>query len=308
MSGYKRLAGKLIGLVAVILVVMSALPVAAESAMVELDSRELKLLLNADLWSLNRWDGYDVCWDTVKELAKEVDVGVIEAEDPFDEGARKVMYLDTDSEELGKNNLTLRLRIKMKDGKFQDKVDLNLKYRVPGADAVPSDAVTVAPGIECEYSYEEDVVGFVDGVVGKNESSASLGVTIKGVPEIELAGNTLGTYAKYYPSLAELGISLDSEMQMIAGIEVMEYKVTPGELDFGQGMISEVDISVWYDLDSDQIITMELSYGSDLGPDAPAEAVDKAVEFFNALQKEMNERKFLVPGGTKTQLLRDYAE
>ena len=91
MSGYKRLAGKRIGLVAVILVVMSALPVAAESAMVELDSRELKLLLNADLWSLNRWDGYDVCWDTVKELAKEVDVGVIEAEDPFDEGARKVI-------------------------------------------------------------------------------------------------------------------------------------------------------------------------------------------------------------------------
>ncbi len=38
-----------------------------------------------------------------------------------------------------KENLTLRLRIKLKDGKLADKVDLNLKYRKRGADAVPSD-------------------------------------------------------------------------------------------------------------------------------------------------------------------------
>jgi hypothetical protein len=90
---------------------------------------------------------------------------------------------------------------------------------------------------------------------------------------------------------------------MIAGAAIREYKVTPGELDFGQGMTTEVEISVWYNFDNNKIVTAELSYESALGSDAPAEAVAKAVEFFNALQEKMS--TVLIPGGMKTQLLRD---
>jgi hypothetical protein len=71
-------------------------------------------------------------------------------------------------------------------------------------------------------------------------------------------------------------------------------------------MSTEVDMSVWYNFDTGQIIIAEVSYGSALGPDAPAEAVEKAVVFFNALQGKMS--AILVPGGMKTQLMRDSAK
>ena len=51
---------------------------------------------------------------------------------------------------------------------FEDKFNMNLKYSVPSADAAPSDSVTVAQGIEAEYTYEQDIAGFIDGVIGKN--------------------------------------------------------------------------------------------------------------------------------------------
>ncbi len=297
----KRLTGRSLGLLIAVLVLASFAPVAAETPMVAPDSRELKLLIQTDVFA-NRADGYKQCWGIVKDLAAEMGIQVVEAKDPFDEGARKVMYLDTHSAELGNENLSLRLRIKLKDGKLESKVDLNLKYRRGDVDAVPSDAVTAAEGVKSSFSYEEDIAGFIDGVVGRHSSAASMACTIKGVAADKLTGNTLGVYAEYFPSLAVLGIPLDSQLEMVGGIAIREHKVTPGELDFGQGMNTEVDISVWYDFDTGRIITTEISYGSALGPDAPAEAVARAAAFFNALQEKMS--TILSPGGMKTQFLK----
>lgn len=301
----RHLASGRLGLLIVLLVLASSVPAAAETTMVAPDSRELKLLIQTDVFA-DRADGYARCWATVKDLAAEMGVQVIEAEDPFAEGARKVIYLDTGSEQLAKEDLSIRLRIKLKDGKLDNKIDLNVKYRARGADSVPVDAVTAAEGAKAKIKYEEDVAGFAGGVVGQNAGTASLGVTIKGVAEAELAGNTLGAYAKYYPSLALLGIPLDTQLEAAGGVAILEYTVMPGELDFGQGMSTEVDMSVWYNFDTGKIVTAEVSYVSALGPDAPAAAVDKAVAFFNALQERMS--PILTPGGMKTQLLRDSAK
>ena len=301
----KHPVGKWFGLLIAVLTLASFASAAAESTMVGLESRELKLLVQTDVFA-DRVGGYAQCWGIMKDLAAEMGVQVVEAKDPFAEGARKVMYLDTASEQLAEENLSVRLRIKLKDGKLDNKVDLNVKYRVRGADAVPADAVTAAEGAGAKIKYEEDVAGFVGGVVGQNAGTASLGVTIKGVAEKELAGNALGAYAKYYPSLALLGIPLDTQLAMVGGVGVLEYTIMPGELDFGQGMSTEVDMSVWYNFDTGQIIIAEVSYGSALGPDVPTEAVDKAVAFFNALQEKMS--AILVPGGMKTQLMRDSAK
>ncbi len=289
----------------ILLVLASSVPAAAETTMVTPDSRELKLLMQTDVFA-DRADGYARCWATVKDLAAEMGVQVIEAEDPFAEGVRKVMYLDTHSGRLAQENRSLRLRVKLKDGKLEEKVDLNLKYRRSGVDAVPSDAVTAAAGIKASFSHEEDVAGFTGGVVGQNSSATSIACTIKGVAAEKLAGNTLAVYAEYFPSLAALRIPLDSQLNMVGDIAIREHKVTPGELDFGQGMSTEVDMSVWYNFDTGKIVTAEVSYVSALGPDAPAAAVDKAVAFFNALQERMS--PILTPGGMKTQLLRDSAK
>ena len=210
--------------------------------------------------------------------------------------------LDTHSGRLDQENRSLRLRIKLKGGKLEVKVDLSLKCRRSDVDVVPADAVMAVAGMKASVSCEEDIAGFIGGVVGQNRSAASIACTIKGVAEEKLAGNTLAVYAEYFPSLAVLGIPLDSPLEMVGGIAIREYKVTPGELDFGQGMKTEVDISVWYNFDTGKIITAEVSYGSALGPDAPAAAVARAEAFFNALQERM--AGILAPGGMKTDLLK----
>jgi len=297
----RHLAGRRLGLLIAIFALASFAPVAAEATMATPNSRELKLLIQTDVFA-NRAEGYAQCWGIVKGLAAEMGIQVVEAKNPFDEGARKVMYLDTTSEQLGRENLSLRLRIKLKDGKLESKVDLNLKYRRGDVDTVPSDAVTAAEGVKPSFSYEEDVAGFIGGAVGQNASAVSMACTIKGVAVEKLGGNTLGVYAGYFPSLAVLGVPLDSQLEMVGGIAIREHKVTPGELDFGQGMSTEVDISVWYDFDTGRIITAEVSYESALGPDAPTEAVSKAIAFFNALQERM--AGILAPGGMKTDLLK----
>ncbi|MFY9187554.1 MAG: hypothetical protein WAP01_08495, partial [Bacillota bacterium] len=253
------------------------------------------------LWYMNRWNGYSVCWEVMKDLASEMGIRVVEKEDEFAEDAQMVMHLDTSSGQLAEKNLTLSLRSKMIGMGFEDKFNMNLKYSVPNADAVPSNSVTVAQGIEAEYTYEQDIAGFIDGVIGKNSQGVSLDVAIKEVPEKEFADNTLRAYAKYYPSLAELGIPLDSQMEMIGGARILEYVVTPGELYFGQGAKSKVQFTFWYNLENLKTVIMEMSYRSPLGPDAPADAASKALKFFNALQEEYNKRQFLVPGDMKMQ-------
>lgn len=297
----KHRASRWLGTLIALLALASFAPAAAETTMVAPGSRELKLMIQTDVFA-DRADGYARCWGIMKDLAAEMGVQAMEAKDPFAEGVRKVMYLDTHSGRLDQENRSLRLRIKLKDGKLDDKVDLNLKYRRSDVDSVPSDAVTAAAGIKASFSYEEDVAGFIGGVVGHNSSAASIACTIKGVAADKLTGNTLAVYAEYFPSLVILGIPLDSPLEMVGGIAITEHKVTPGELDFGQGMKTEVDISVWYNFDTGEIIAAEISYGSALGPEAPAAAVAKAEAFFNALQERM--AGILAPGGMKTDLLR----
>ncbi|HPU75623.1 MAG TPA: hypothetical protein PLG65_05565 [Bacillota bacterium] len=297
----RHFTGRRLALLVAILAMAAFAPVAAEATMATPNSRELKLLIQTDVFA-DRAEGYKQCWGIVKDLATEMGIQVVEVKDPFDEGARKVMYLDTGSEQLRKENLSLRLRIKIKDGKLENKVDLNLKYRRSDVDTVPSDAVTAAAGIKASFSYEEDVAGFIGGVVGQSSSAASMACTIKGVAVERLSGNTLGVYVEHFPSLARLGIPADSQLEMVGAIAIREHKVTPGELDFGQGMSTEVDISVWYNFDTGKIITAEISYGSALGQDAPAAAVARAEAFFNALQERM--AGILAPGGMKTDFLR----
>lgn len=301
----------LMGAVLTLILLFSA---AGWAEMVEPEMKELKLLVSKGVFE-DRLGGYAQCWDIVKALAAEKGVGVVEAKDPFAEGVRKVMYLDTASGELAKQNLILRLRYKVKNNVPSDKADLTVKHRSPRTDAVDSESVKPAPGVECDYKIETDVSGFSGGIVGKNAPAAALSCTVKGIPDKDIAGDTLGVFSRYVATLGEVGVPLDSKLEVVAGTAVKEYKAVPGELDFGQGLTTEVEMSVWYAYESGKLVIGEVSYELSPKPDTPAEAITRSFDFFNALQEKMSSILFQPSSlshqsgsggmGLKTQVLRD---
>jgi hypothetical protein len=293
----RRLAGWWIGLLIAVFVLTAFAPLRGETAPVTPGSGEMKLLLQPDYFA-DRDEGYLKLWSTMKVLALEMEVPVVEAKNPFKEGTRKIVYLDTGKGELIKKEYIIRERTRVKDGQPADKVEVTLRYRVAGS-TVPGDAVTTAPGYKAKASFEEDIAGFVGSVVGNNVSEMSASRSIKDVPAGDLKDKTIGGYAKFFPTLAKLGIPLGEVLAPSNGITIKECKVSPGELDFGQGMKGEVAISLWYDYDTGKAIAAEVSFECGRGPQAPAAAVAKSEAFFNALQDRLS--GILSPGGSKTQ-------
>ena len=80
------MAGRRLGLLIAIFALASFAPVAAEATMATPNSRELKLLIQTDVFA-NRAEGYAQCWGIVKGLATEMGIQVVEVKDLFDEGA-----------------------------------------------------------------------------------------------------------------------------------------------------------------------------------------------------------------------------
>jgi hypothetical protein len=296
----RRFAGWWLGLLVTVLVLTAFAPLRGETAPVTPASGEMKLLLQTDYFS-DRNEGYIKFWTTVKVLAAEMGIPVNEAKNPYKEGSRKIVYMDTKARELSQQHYIIRERAKVKDGNVGNKVDLTLRYRISGVDAVPSDAVGAMAGVKASVSYDDDVAGYVGGVAGKNMSEMSASCTVKNVPAAELKGRTLGDYARYFPVLAKLGVPLDATLAPTNGKVVREFKVSPGEFDFGQGVKGEASISLWFDYNTGKVIAAEFSFDAARGPKGPAQAVAKAEAFFNALQERMG--MVLAPGQMKTQFV-----
>jgi len=293
----RRLTGWWLGLFVAVFVLAAFSPLRGETAPVVAGSGEMKLLVQPDYFTA-RDEGYIKLWSTMKVLALDMDVPVTEAKNPFKEGTRKIVYLDTSKGDLSKKMYIIRERTKMKDGQADGKVEVTLRYR-SGGTAVPGDAVAAAPRYKARVSFEEDIVGFVGSVVGNNVSEMSASCSIKNIPAGDLKDRTVGGYARVFPTLAKLGIPLSEPLAATNGITVREYKVSPGELDFGQGMKGEVAISLWLDYNTGKAIAAEVSFDCGRGPAAPAAAVAKSEAFFNALQDRLS--GILAPGGSKTQ-------
>lgn len=289
-----------IGLLIAVFVLTAFAPLRGETAPVAPASGEMKLQVQPDFFA-DRNEGYVLLWTKVKLLAMEMGIPVLEAKNPFKEGLRKIVYLDTRKGELTDKRYIVRERVKIKDGNPADAVELMLRYRVTAGEAADSEAVKTAPGFKAKISHEDDIAGFVGGLVGNNVVEVSVSHAIKDIPAADLENKTLGNYARYFPTLANLGLPLTEQLGVSKGITVREFKVAPAELDFGQGMKGEASISLWYDYSTGKAIAAEFSFECGRGPAAPAAAVAKTEAFFNALQDRLSD--ILLPGGSKTQLV-----
>ena len=239
-------------------------------------SRELKILLEAEHFEQPE-KGMIAFWARVVEVAEAQDVRVIEASNPFKIKRRQVYFLDTPDFGIRAKGYVLRVRRKYKKGRLKKKREFAIKFRSP--DWKRSSQVSIdSPEIDTKIELEEDVGIKPDGSLKYLYAKRAKFKSKECVPE------RLGGFAEWFPVLKTLGLPSDSSLERVNGIEIDERKVSPGKLDFGEGIRAKADISLWYNKEGELLIA-EFSFDHSIRDfdNPPEKATKHLFRFFKAL-------------------------
>jgi hypothetical protein len=251
-------------------------------AELSLSEHEHKLLLNpAKFADLDQ--GFESWWEIVKTTAEAHGVQVEEYVEDYERSRYFAAFYDTEDLQLSKKGFLIRKRTKVKDGRRDDTVKLTLKFKsTDQAEAAAAD-VRLAAAHDPEREQPEVEADVVNGPGPDSEPSTFYTVK-KSLKTDQDPTGTLAEYAAVYPVLATLGVDPAANIVPVNGIEVDVHVVTPGRLDFGNGLTGEVDISVW--LIDDQVIG-EFSFDHSMEDmdGAPSSSVDRCESFVAHLQK-----------------------
>ena len=251
------------------------------------NSRELKILLDADFFK-NRDDGFRDLWSIVKEVADEQGVETEPSDKKFKQKRRQVLFLDTKDFAIRKTGYVLRKRVKYKkkNKKLAKKMEYTLKFR--SEDMVKSAKADISStdyGAKSEF--EEDM-GYSAESVDKFKRKFSKRNKIK---TRDNPGSTIKDFAEIFPVLKELGIPEQTVLEPVNGITIDEWRVSPGILDFGSGLIAKADITLWYDRSGKPLIA-EFSFDHKISDfdNQNEQATQKMFDFFLALRERLADR------------------
>ncbi len=209
----------------------------------KLNSSEYKLLLNKKYF--NDYEiGFKTYWDIVKAVAENNNIPVIENETPYKLKHKEISFFDTENLDLRKAGFLIRQKVKFKDGQKNPGFEYGVKYRQSNPiDALSAD-LTLSEGYTPKYDeieLESDVV-YYSLLNGERDIRYSVSNSIKldVVP-----GNTLGDFIKIYPILGTIGLSPSTPLQLVGGVSADEWMITPGKLDFGDGLFGRIDMTIW---------------------------------------------------------------
>ena len=257
------------------------------------NSREIKLLLDARKLS-PREDAFRGYWAVVKEVAAAQGIKVRENYGGFKEKRRAVVFIDTETFSIRKTGYVLRQRTHYKKGRLRNKTEYALKFR-SRVMAEAAKSVTWAPSFDARTEFEEDM-GYDANAPDKLKRIFAMRTKIT---TTERFGPLLASYGEIFPILLELGVPPDTKLGPVNGIQIDERKVSPGKLDFGDGMIAKPDIVIWYDPDGKPLIG-EFSFDHRIRSydKQPEEATRRLYDFFRALHTRSQE--WMAKGSTKT--------
>lgn len=234
---------------------------------------ELKLLVTESVVA-DRAVGYKTLWESISKTAADDGFEVKADEELGKDKARVTRYLDTDGMDLTKHKYILRQRVKMKKGKLEDKSNLTLKLRLPEGAKEFDEKFARELGKKAEVKFEADKVGFAGGVPGKIDASWSVSATYKNVP-VNASGTTMAEFATVFPVLATLGVDMSKPVVWTPAREVLEYTSVLGEIKLPGHDESEIETSVWYNLETKKYIVAEISWSYKTKDAENAQAMEK---------------------------------
>lgn len=262
----------------------------------QITSREFKILLKPDVFATRNL-GFQDIWENITSLAKEMGIIITENSSPYLEEEGEVTYLDTQTNDLYKQNYILRKRIRYNNGDPASHGELMLKYRSNDVDLAVAADVASSPGFKAKEKLEQDInmdgnrIGSLKGVFSHSNSIKKIQLSVD---------NSVADYTVMFPGLEKLNSDPKALLFPVNHITAHEYSVYPGSLEFNSGLIAKVELSVWYiaGRQSPEIGEISLSYSM---KNSSRKSVADSERFFTELQKRIESK--MVPGMTKTELV-----
>src|SRR5581483_1575007 len=215
---------------------------------------------------------------------------------------REVMFLDTADFRLYNNSFILRRRTEYQDGFPVADPEIVFKFRNP--DMQKAASVDVRPQIAGPYR-----VKFKSEALPLKDQTGSFRLLyshncIFPLSSVHAADRAnLRTIARGLPALAGLVGTDESRVELVNATLVEEVLMDLGPIDFGKGMITKSNISLWRSLGDHQVMCGEFAYQArfDRRADVHQLVQQRVEELFVKLQ--LVAQGWLYLGTTKTGLV-----
>ncbi|WOO39399.1 hypothetical protein [Rubellicoccus peritrichatus] len=264
----------------------------------EIGYLEYKILLKPDHFV--RPEGYEYYWANVCKVAEKLGVGVKMRKEPFKREVREVLFFDTHKFDLYNNSFILRKRTYYIDGWPEPDHELAFKFRNEDMDM--SAGIDVRSNIEGteRIKFKEELLPLRDEVGGMRSIYSHNCILTS--PNIVL-DQGLSNVAKVFPCLRDVGVKLNSKIDLVNQVRVNEVEVTPGHLDFGHHLKAKATIAIWRNRATETSLVGEFAFQAKFNryDDVHAKARALADKFFIALQKAAPE--WIQLGTTKTYMI-----
>jgi hypothetical protein len=215
---------------------------------------------------------------------------------------REVMFVDTADFRLYNNSFILRRRTAYQDGFPIEDPEIVFKYR--SSDMNAAAAVDVRPNIAGPYrvKFKSEALPLKDQIGGYRLLYAHN--CIFPLSSVRAGDRTnLKTIARGLPALAGLIGEMEGNVELVNSTLVEEVLLDLGMLNFGKGVVSKANISLWRSLGDHSVMCGEFAYQTkfDRREDVHEIAKQRVEEFFIKLQ--LIAAGWLFLGTTKTGLV-----
>jgi hypothetical protein len=263
---------------------------------------DAKLILKPDFFETVR--GFKMFSDIVAEAAGKVKGVTYKPADlaKARPRIREVMFVDTADFRLYNNSFILRRRNDYQDGFPTSDPEVVFKFR--NADMQKVASIDVRPKIAGPYrtKFKAEALPLKDGPGGfrllYSHNCIFPSSSVHGADRTNLR-----VIAKALPAIAGLVGDLEEKVELVNSTLVEEVLMDLGPIDFGKGMTTKSNISLWRSLGDHHVMCGEFAYQArfDRREDVHQVVKQRAEELFIKLQQVAT--GWLMLGTTKTGLL-----
>jgi len=251
-----------------------------------LNSHEHKLMLNSGKFE-DMDKAFHEYWAIVKKAADEQGYKIDRHPNNFKQKHNLVQFFDTKDLDLNKKGFLIKKKYKYEEDKLASKFTLKLKFKSEKYETIAHADLSTSKNYipkKAEIEVELDIVN-----ADKPEGTPAIYYSAQNSVVLSTeTGNTLADYRKIFPVLNTLGLDSSLEITAVNDVKAEEYNVVLGLIDFGNGLLGEMDMSAWI-IDGKIIPEFSFDHPLDNWDKIPAESKNACEQFVSVLQKKAPE-------------------
>jgi len=266
--------------------------------------REYKIILQPQHFTTAR--GFRDFWEIVKRTANKFSVKIHEAEEPFANQVREVLFYDTADFALYRNHFIVRMRTFYENGWPRGIPEFTVKFRHPSFEkAAAVDIHPATPGGISRIKFKEELLPLRESLGGIRSIFSHNCVLAMPREQLNIVAKDL---IASFPAIGDLGVSADDRVLLVNDFAVSEIQVNVGELHFHHDYNGKTTIAVWRDRKHEQPICGEFAFQCkfDKTSDLSKDSIKRADDFYRTLQVDAFDWVSL--GTTKTALVYNWGQ